>query len=141
MDIIRRLRTMRGCGREWQQHLRPRLRLRSKTMGLCLHENALIALTAAASWGGGDFSGGMGVKASGGGAAAAIRFVVLAHAISLVVLLGTLWGQHAGWPHGGTVAWAVAAGVMGALGVAAFYMALSRGGRGGWAPGRGGGGG
>jgi drug/metabolite transporter (DMT)-like permease len=99
-------------------------------MGVTLHENALIALTAAASWGGGDFSGGMGVKASGGGVAAAVRFVILAHAISLVVLLGMLWGRHAGWPHGGAVGWAVAAGVMGALGVAAFYMALSRGGMG-----------
>jgi drug/metabolite transporter (DMT)-like permease len=99
-------------------------------MGVTLHENALIALTAASSWGGGDFSGGMGVKASGGGVAAAVRFVVLAHAISLVVLLGILWGRHAELPGGAAVGWAVAAGVMGALGVAAFYMALSRGGMG-----------
>jgi drug/metabolite transporter (DMT)-like permease len=99
-------------------------------MGVTIHENALIALTAAASWGGGDFSGGMGVKASGGRVAAAIRFVVLAHAISLVVLLAMLWGQHAGLPRGAAVVWAMAAGVTGALGVVAFYMALSRGGMG-----------
>jgi drug/metabolite transporter (DMT)-like permease len=99
-------------------------------MGVTLHENALIALTAAASWGGGDFSGGMGVKATGGRVAGAIRFVILAHGISLVVLLGILWGRHAGLPQGTAVGWAVAAGVMGALGVAAFYMALSRGGMG-----------
>jgi drug/metabolite transporter (DMT)-like permease len=72
----------------------------------------------------------MGVKASGGRVAGAIRFVILAHAISLVVLLGMLWGQHAGLPHGAAVLWAMASGVMGALGLVAFYMALSRGGMG-----------
>jgi drug/metabolite transporter (DMT)-like permease len=99
-------------------------------MALTIHENALIALTAAASWGGGDFSGGMGVKASGGRVAGSIRFVILAHVISLVVLLGILWTQHAGLPHGVAVLWSVAAGMTGALGVVAFYMALSRGGMG-----------
>ncbi len=99
-------------------------------MALMIHENALIALTAAASWGGGDFSGGMGVKASGGRVSGAIRFVILAHGISLGVLLGMLWVRHAGLPHGASALWAVAAGVTGALGVAAFYVALSRGGMG-----------
>jgi drug/metabolite transporter (DMT)-like permease len=99
-------------------------------MGVTIHENALIALAAAASWGGGDFSGGMGVKASGGRVRGAIRFVVLAHGISLVVMLGILWGRHAGLPHGAAVWWAMGAGVTGGLGVAAFYVALSRGGMG-----------
>jgi drug/metabolite transporter (DMT)-like permease len=99
-------------------------------MGMIVHENALIALTAAASWGGGDFSGGMGVKATGGRVAGAIRFVILAHGISLVVLLGLLGAQHAGLPGGMAVGWAVTAGVMGALGLVAFYLALSRGGMG-----------
>jgi drug/metabolite transporter (DMT)-like permease len=103
-------------------------------MALMIHENALIALTAAASWGGGDFSGGLGVKAAGGGVSRAIRFVLLAHAISLVVLLAVLWGQHGAlrpgypwFPHGVAALWAIAAGLTGALGVVAFYMALSRG--------------
>ena len=99
-------------------------------MTLTIHENALIALTAAASWGGGDFSGGMGVKASGGHVAGAIRFVMLAYGMSLVVLLGMLWAQHAGLPHGEAVGWAVVGGVTGALGLVAFYIALSRGGMG-----------
>lgn len=99
-------------------------------MAWTIHENALIALTAAASWGGGDFSGGMGVKASGGRVAGALRFVMLAHTISLVVLVGVLWSAGAGWPHGAAVGWSVAAGVMGALGLVAFYIALSRGGMG-----------
>ncbi|MGA7155895.1 MAG: EamA family transporter [Acidobacteriaceae bacterium] len=99
-------------------------------MAFALHENALIALTSAASWGGGDFSGGMGVKASGGRVGGAIRFVILAHAISLVVLIGLLWARGAGMPHGAAVGWSVVAGVMGALGLVAFYIALSRGGMG-----------
>jgi drug/metabolite transporter (DMT)-like permease len=89
--------------------------------------NALIALAAAASWGGGDFCGGMGVKAAGDGIARAVRFVVLAHAMSLAVLLALLWSRHATMPHGSPVLWAMAAGMTGALGLVAFYIALSRG--------------
>jgi drug/metabolite transporter (DMT)-like permease len=100
-------------------------------MRLMIHENALIALASAASWGGGDFSGGMGAKASGGRLAGAIRFVIVSHAMSLVLLVGILLGQHAGWPlDGAAVGWAIAGGVMGALGLVAFYIALSRGGMG-----------
>jgi uncharacterized membrane protein len=106
-------------------------------MSLMIHENALIALTAAASWGGGDFSGGMGVKAAGGGVSRAIRFVLLAHAVSLAVLVAILWTRHAAlplgypWlPQGVAVGWAIVAGATGALGVVAFYTALSRGGMG-----------
>jgi drug/metabolite transporter (DMT)-like permease len=96
-------------------------------MGLEIHSNALIALAAAASWGGGDFSGGMGAKAAGGRVPGAIRFVILAHAMSLCVLLVMLWERHAVLPHGVPVLWAVAGGVTGALGLVAFYIALSRG--------------
>jgi uncharacterized membrane protein len=96
-------------------------------MELGLHENALIALAAAASWGGGDFSGGMGVKAAGGNVSGAIRFVILAHTISLSVLIGILWVQHAAMPQGTAVLWSVVGGVTGALGLVAFYIALSRG--------------
>jgi drug/metabolite transporter (DMT)-like permease len=99
-------------------------------MGLTIHANALIALASAALWGGGDFSGGMGAKASGGSVAGAIRFVIVSHVISLVVLVGILVGQHVGLPHGVAVLWAIAGGVTGALGLVAFYIALSRGGMG-----------
>jgi drug/metabolite transporter (DMT)-like permease len=92
-----------------------------------LQNSALIALVSAASWGGGDFSGGMGVKAAGGSVTAAIRFVIVAHAISLSVLLCLLWSTHAGLPHGAPVAWAMVGGFTGALGLVAFYIALSRG--------------
>ena len=99
-------------------------------MELGNHKNALIALAAAASWGGGDFFGGMGVKAAGGRVSGAIRFVILAHGISLSGLLGILWVQHAVMPHGAPVLWSVMGGVTGALGLVAFYIALSRGGMG-----------
>ena len=70
------------------------------------------------------------MKASGGHVAGAIRFVMLAYGMSLVGLLGMLWAQHAGLPHGEAVGWAVVGGVTGALGLVAFYIALSRGGMG-----------
>lgn len=62
--------------------------------------------------------------------AGAIRFVILAHAMSLSVMLVILLVQHAGPPHGAAVVWAMVGGATGALGVVAFYMALSRGGMG-----------
>jgi drug/metabolite transporter (DMT)-like permease len=99
-------------------------------MAVTIHENALIALASAALWGGGDFAGGMGAKASGGRVAGAIRFVIVSHLISLVVLVGILVEQHAGMPHGVAILWAMVGGVTGALGLVAFYIALSRGGMG-----------
>jgi len=99
-------------------------------MALTIHENALIALASAASWGGGDFAGGMGAKASGGRVPGAIRFVILSHVISLVVLVGILLRVHVGTPHGVAVLWAMVGGFTGALGLVAFYIALSRGGMG-----------
>jgi drug/metabolite transporter (DMT)-like permease len=96
-----------------------------------IHENALIALAAAASWGGGDFSGGMGVKAVGGSVASALRFVILAYAVSLAVLLGVVWLRHDAWPvdpwHNALVGWGVAGGVAAGFSLVAFYIALSRG--------------
>jgi drug/metabolite transporter (DMT)-like permease len=92
---------------------------------------ALIALTAAASWGGGDFSGGMGVKAAGGGTASALRVVVLGHGMSLIALVVVLWLFPAPWPvdplHSVVVWWGLAGGVVGGTSLALFYMALSRG--------------
>jgi drug/metabolite transporter (DMT)-like permease len=89
--------------------------------------SGLIALAAAACWGGGDFSGGMGVKGVGGSTRAALRFIVLAHALSLVVLLCMLLASHAAMPSGAPMVWGLTAGVTGGLALTAFYMALSRG--------------
>jgi drug/metabolite transporter (DMT)-like permease len=94
------------------------------------NKSALIALAAAASWGGGDFCGGMGVKAAGGGVRGAVRFVLLAHSISLAMLLGlALWLRQPVAFHAPAL-WAMAAGSAGSIGTIAFYSALSRGGMG-----------
>jgi len=96
-----------------------------------LSANILLALAAAASWGGGDFSGGMGVKAAGGSTAGALRVVLIAHASSLAVLLAILSLQHATLPHGAPLAWGLVAGVTAGISLTAFYIALARGAMGG----------
>ena len=96
-----------------------------------LSANILLALAAAASWGGGDFSGGMGVKAAGGTTAGALRVVLIAHASSLAVLLAILSLEHASWPHGAPLVWGLVAGVTAGISLTAFYIALARGAMGG----------
>ncbi|HZQ42583.1 MAG TPA: EamA family transporter [Acidobacteriaceae bacterium] len=96
-----------------------------------LSANIVLALAAAASWGGGDFSGGMGVKATGGTTSGALRVVLIAHASSLAVLLAILAIQHAALPHGAPLAWGLAAGVTAGISLTAFYIALARGAMGG----------
>ena len=86
-----------------------------------------MALLSAASWGGGDFSGGMGVKAAGGSTAGALRVVLVAHAASLAVLLAILGLRHASLPHGAAVFWGLVAGVTAGVSLTAFYIALARG--------------
>lgn len=96
-------------------------------MDSLLRDNALFALAAAALWGGGDFSGGMGVKRAGGGVRAALRVVLLSHITSFAVLvaIARLCGDV--FPHGALLAWGLAAGVAGGLALTGFYIALSRG--------------
>jgi drug/metabolite transporter (DMT)-like permease len=88
---------------------------------------ALVALSAAAAWGGGDFSGGMGVKAAGGSLPGALKLVMLAHAVSLAALLAVLAFLHPAVPSGRPLAWAIVAGFTAAISLTAFYMALARG--------------
>ena len=88
---------------------------------------AWLALAAAFLWGGGDFSGGMGVKAAGGRLPGALRVVLLSHATSLSVLLGLLAFRRDPFPHGALLAWGILAGIAGGGGVVMFYIALSRG--------------
>src|SRR6201996_4219375 len=100
-------------------------------MAPALSANVVLALAAAATWGGGDFSGGMGVKAAGGTTAGALRVVLIAHASSLAVLLAILMVQHARLPHGGPLLWGLVAGVTAGISLTAFYIALARGAMGG----------
>ncbi len=96
-------------------------------MGGFLAGNALLGLGAAALWGVGDFSGGMGVKGAGGSVGAALRVVLLSHLTSFSVLLLIVLAKGDAAPHGRLLAWALAAGVAGGLSLCAFYVALSRG--------------
>jgi len=96
-------------------------------MGMLLHGNALLALAAAALWGGGDFSGGMGVKRAGGTMGAALRVILLSHAVSLGILMMAAWWRGDAFPHGAALAWGLGAGMTAGVALACFYVALSRG--------------
>jgi drug/metabolite transporter (DMT)-like permease len=96
-------------------------------MNSLLRGNALFALSAAVLWGGGDFSGGMGVKSAGGGMRAALRVVLLSHITSFTVLVAIALLRGDVFPRGVLLAWGVAAGVAGGLSLTCFYIALSRG--------------
>ncbi len=96
-------------------------------MGMLWHGNAMLALAAAALWGGGDFSGGMSVKRAGGTMGAALRVILLSHAVSLAILLVAVWWRGDAFPHGAALAWGLGAGVTAGIALACFYVALSRG--------------
>src|SRR5450631_1797041 len=96
-------------------------------MNSLLRSNALFALSAAVLWGGGDFSGGMGVRSAGGDVRAALRVVLLSHITSFAVLVAIARLRGDVFPHGALLAWGVAAGVFGGLSLTSFYIALSRG--------------
>jgi drug/metabolite transporter (DMT)-like permease len=96
-------------------------------MNLLLQGNALLALAAAVLWGGGDFSGGMGVKSAGGSMGAALRVVLMSHAASFSVLVGIALLRGDSFPHGALLAWGIGAGVAGGVSLTCFYVALARG--------------
>ena len=89
--------------------------------------NAALALFAALTWGGGDFSGGMGVKRAGGSLPAALRVVLLSHSASLVALLLLIALRHTPLPPLTPLLWALAAGFFGGTSVLCFYVCLARG--------------
>jgi drug/metabolite transporter (DMT)-like permease len=96
-------------------------------MEMLLHGNALMALAAAVLWGGGDFSGGMGVKQAGGSMGAALRIILLSHCASFSALVLAAWSRGDAFPHGAALAWGLVAGVTAGVALACFYIALSRG--------------
>jgi drug/metabolite transporter (DMT)-like permease len=96
-------------------------------MNMVWHGNALLALLAAGLWGGGDFSGGMGVKNAGGSMGAALRVVLLSHAMSFSVLVAVAWLRGDAFPQGAPLWWGVTAGVTAGVALTCFYVALSRG--------------
>ena len=85
------------------------------------------AVLAAILWGGGDFSGGMGVTAAGGSVRSALRVILSGHGLSLAALAVGLWLTHASWPAQTPLLWGLGGGVAAALGLIAFYLALAGG--------------
>ncbi len=77
---------------------------------------------AAASWGIGDFSGGIATRLSNNFVA-----VFLAQGVGLAVAAGLLLLSGEPMPSTEALAWGAAAGIAGAFGLGSFYLALSRG--------------
>jgi drug/metabolite transporter (DMT)-like permease len=96
-------------------------------MNNLLQGNILLALAAALLWGGGDFSGGMGVKTVGGSMGGALRIVLLSHLTSLSLLTIYSLASHSSIPHGAVLAWGIGAGIAAGVSLTAFYVALARG--------------
>lgn len=80
----------------------------------------MFALASSLSWGAGDFSGGLASRR-----ASAFSVVVAAHATGLVclVVLALAWSEP--FPSALDMFWGGAAGLMGAMGLVAFYRALA----------------
>jgi drug/metabolite transporter (DMT)-like permease len=83
---------------------------------------ALLALLAAASWGASDFAGGITTRLS-----SAVVAVLLTQGVGLALAAILLIASAEPMPSQEALAWAAAAGVSGVLGLALFYLALSRG--------------
>lgn len=82
----------------------------------------IFALTSAALWGGGDFSGGLAARKSN-----QFQVLMLAALTGTVLLLVCALGWGEGLPTSMSALWAALAGAAGALGVASLYRALSLG--------------
>src|SRR5437868_3778951 len=82
--------------------------------------NVAFGLAASLSWGAGDFSGGLATRRAN-----VFSVVLAAHAIGLVLLvaLALVWSEPLPSPL--DIVWGGAAGLAGAVGLAAFYRALA----------------
>jgi drug/metabolite transporter (DMT)-like permease len=69
----------------------------------------------------------MSVKHAGGTMGAALRVVLLSHAMSFTVLAVVAWLRGDAFPHGTPLWWGLAAGLTAGISLTCFYVALSRG--------------
>jgi drug/metabolite transporter (DMT)-like permease len=69
----------------------------------------------------------MAVKQAGGTMGAALRVILLSHAVSLSALMLMAWWRGNAFPHGAALAWGLVAGATAGIALACFYVALSRG--------------
>jgi drug/metabolite transporter (DMT)-like permease len=81
---------------------------------------AFLSLSAAAVWGGGDFSGGIAAKRAN-----VFKVVAGAHACGLVLMLLLAWLTGEAMPPASSLGWGVVAGLTGAFGIAALYKGLA----------------
>jgi drug/metabolite transporter (DMT)-like permease len=79
-----------------------------------------LSLVAAASWGGGDFCGGLASKR-----ASVFRVVAVAHGCGLIAVLTMAWLTREAIPPRADLLWGAFAGLVGAFGIAALYKALA----------------
>jgi drug/metabolite transporter (DMT)-like permease len=79
-----------------------------------------LSLSAAASWGAADFSGGLAAKR-----ADTFGVVVVAHTTGLLFMLTLALFAHEPVPERAALLWGAAAGVVGGVGLAALYRALA----------------
>jgi drug/metabolite transporter (DMT)-like permease len=79
-----------------------------------------LSLGTAAVWGAGDFAGGIATKRAN-----VFRVVAGAHACGLLLMLLLVWITGEAVPPRATLLWGAAAGITGAVGVAALYRALA----------------
>ena len=79
-----------------------------------------LSLLAAASWGGGDFSGGLVTRR-----ASVYRVVAVAHGCGLIAMLAMAWLTGETIPQRAELWWGAFAGLTGAFGIAALYRALA----------------
>src|ERR1035441_2167398 len=79
-----------------------------------------LSLCAAASWGGGDYCGGLASKR-----ASVFRVVAVAHGCGLIAMLAMAWLTEEGIPPRADLWWGAFAGLVGAFGIAALYRALA----------------
>jgi len=83
-------------------------------------EVAGLSLLSAASWGAGDFSGGIAAKKAN-----VFRIIALAHAFGLVSMLLMAWLVRESIPPRADLIWGAIAGLAGAFGIAALYKGLA----------------
>jgi len=88
---------------------------------------ALLGCGAAIFWGGGDFYGGMGVRAGGGTMRASLKLILISHTVSLLLVGALALALHRPLPHGRELAWGIGCGVAAGVGLMVFYVALSEG--------------
>jgi drug/metabolite transporter (DMT)-like permease len=83
-------------------------------------ETTGLSLASAATWGGGDFAGGVAAKRAN-----VFRVVAVAHACGLVAMLAMALLSGEAVPPAVDLWWGAAAGIAGAFGIAALYQALA----------------